>query len=65
VDDNDINGKITVLTTAQNITICNPAGKKAVIDFSGDEVTYSGDLPIADAAKVFFMHVGHFVRGGS
>lgn len=28
--------------------------KSATIDFGGDKVTYSGDLPVDDAAKVFF-----------
>lgn len=31
--------------------------KEAVIDFSGDEVTFSGDLPIDEAAKLFFNAV--------
>ena len=29
-------------------------GREAVIDFGGDEVTYSGDLPVDEAAKIFF-----------
>lgn len=36
------------------ITITNNDGKSATIDYSGDTVKYSGDLPIDEAAKVFF-----------
>ena len=35
---------------------------KAIIDFSGDKVTYSGDLPVDEAAKVFFDAVMGFVK---
>ncbi len=28
--------------------------QEAIIDFSGDEVTYSGDLPVAESAKLLF-----------
>ncbi len=35
---------------------------QAIIDFSGDKVTYSGDLPVDEAAKVFFDVVMGFVR---
>lgn len=31
--------------------------QKAIIDFGGDEVTYSGDLPPAESAKLFFEAV--------
>jgi len=35
---------------------------QAVIDFSGDKVTYSGELPVDEAAKVFFDAVMGFVK---
>ncbi len=41
----------------QAVTLYGKDGRKAVLDFSGDEVTYSGDLPVSEAAKVFFDHV--------
>jgi hypothetical protein len=41
----------------------HPDGREATIDFGGDEVIYSGDLPIAESAKIFFECVfGHFGR---
>ncbi|KKL72675.1 hypothetical protein LCGC14_2082530 [marine sediment metagenome] len=38
----------------RNITFHSPDGKQAVIDFSGDTVMYSGNMPVEDAAKIFF-----------
>jgi len=35
---------------------------QAIIDFSGDKVTYSGDLPVDEAAKVFFDAVMGYVQ---
>ncbi len=35
---------------------------QAIIDFSGDKVTYSGELPVDEAAKVFFEAVMGFVK---
>ena len=45
-----------------NIMITNPKGKSATIDFSGDQVTFSGELPVDEAAKIFFEHVGALCR---
>jgi len=36
--------------------------KKAIIDFDGDKVTYSGDLRIGEAAKLFFEAVCQLMR---
>ncbi len=35
---------------------------EAVINFSGDKVTYSGDLPVDEAAKIFFDVVMGYVK---
>jgi len=35
---------------------------EAIIDFSGDKVTYSGDLPVDEAAKIFFDAVMGYVK---
>lgn len=35
----------------------NKGDKEAAIDFDGDEVTYSGDLPVDESAKLFFEAV--------
>jgi len=51
-----------------NILLYGPTGKKCVIDFSGDKVICTGDLPLDDAAKVFFEAVGglltRYTKGG-
>ena len=41
-----------------SITICgNDSSTCAVIDFSGDSIKYSGEMPVEESAKVFFQHV--------
>ncbi len=46
------------------ITLPSPDGRKAIINFGGDAVTYSGDLPVDEAAKLFFEEVfGYFQPG--
>lgn len=44
-------------TSAYSLTICNPEGKTVTIDFSGDKIKINGDLPIEEAAKIFFENV--------
>lgn len=41
----------------RNIMVTNYKGQEAIIDFSGDSVIYSGDLPIDESAKIFFEAV--------
>lgn len=48
----------------RQMAIENDAGKKAVIDFSGDAVTYSGDLPVAESARLFFDAVNPLFGSG-
>lgn len=36
------------------IVFRNPEGKEAKINFNGDKVIYSGDLPVEESAKLFF-----------
>ena len=38
----------------RTFTITHPDGREAVIDFGGDAVVYSGDLPVDESAKIFF-----------
>lgn len=38
----------------------NDGRKRAEIDFCGDKVKYSGDLPVDESAKVFFDAVMHY-----
>jgi hypothetical protein len=46
-----------------NITVYGPDGREATIDFGGDAVVYSGDLPVDESAKIFFDAVfSHFKR---
>lgn len=47
---------------ALNFLLSNADGKTAVIDFSGQAVTYSGDLPVDEAAKIFFDAVMRQMR---
>lgn len=37
-----------------NIVITSPDGRAATIDFGGKEIIYSGDLPVAESARLFF-----------
>ena len=47
----------------RSLTLCSPDGREAVIEFGGDAVEYSGDLPVAESAKIFFACVfEHFKR---
>jgi len=41
------------------IMLTSPSGKQAIIDFGGDKIEYSGDLPVSEAAKIFFEAVFH------
>lgn len=41
----------------RTFTFTSPDGRKAVLDFGGDEMTYSGDLPVAESAKMFFDEI--------
>lgn len=53
------NGAMSIVAsyTTRTMTLRSPDDKIAKIDFSGSEVAYSGDLPVSDAAKIFFNHV--------
>jgi len=43
------------------ITLPSSDGREAIIDFGGDAVIYSGDLPIDESAKIFFEEMfGYF-----
>lgn len=46
----------------RTITMHSADGRTAVIDFGGEAVTFSGTLPVDDAAKVFFEAVGDLLR---
>ena len=39
---------------SRNLILTHEDGRKATIDFSGDSVIYSGDLPVEESAKIFF-----------
>lgn len=49
----------------RNIVLTNSDGKQAVINFDGDAVTFGGDLPVDEAARVFFDAVGHLLKSAS
>ena len=46
----------------RNFVMTNDDGKQAIVDFSGDTVTYTGELNVDDAARLFFDKVGHLIR---
>lgn len=57
----DVPGMIFQMEPPKTITIHGPDGREAVIDFSGDAIVYSGDLPVDESAKIFFDAVfSHF-----
>ena len=39
---------------AHTLTFQAPDGRQAHLDFSGDRVAYSGDLPVEDSVRLFF-----------
>jgi hypothetical protein len=46
----------------RNIVLHHRDGRKAIIEwFDGDRVEFSGDLPVSEAAKIFFDAVGHLL----
>ena len=44
----------TIPNPPSTVTLHSPDGREAVIDFGGDTVVYSGDLPVDESAKIFF-----------
>ena len=36
------------------LTFTGPDGRSATIDFGGDEIIYTGDLPVAESTRLFF-----------
>ena len=54
--------EIRATEVPRTIRLCRGDGKEAIIDFSGDTVTFGGDLPVDEAAKVFFQAVGELLR---
>ncbi len=54
----------SAIKPSNKITLNNGV-KKATIDFSGDVITYSGELSIDESAKIFFENVfGHIKHHG-
>lgn len=47
----------TNITPVCSFIFNGPDGKRAKVDFCGDKVVYSGDLPVADSARIFFDSV--------
>ena len=49
--------EIGLVSPSSIFRICNPENKCANIDFEGNKVIYSGDLEVAESAKIFFEHI--------
>ena len=45
---------ILEVTPCRSLTFCSKDGKTAKVDFSGDKVVYSGDMPVDESARVLF-----------
>ena len=58
IDNSDLAIEFETIVTSSILQICNPEGKCADIDFSGDEILYSGELEVAESAKLFFKYYG-------
>ena len=54
-------GSVPSFEPTPNIILTHPDGRKAIIDFGGEKVTFSGDLPIDEAAHTFFVAVGELL----
>ena len=48
--------------TYSAFTFTSPDGRTASIDFSGESITYTGDLPVDESAKLFFEAYGDLCR---
>jgi hypothetical protein len=48
---------MTTYTPSCSVTLMGKDYKEARIDFCGDKVKFSGDLPVGEAAKIFFEYV--------
>ena len=42
------------ITPFRNIHFNSSDGRQATIDFGGEAIKYSGDLPVEESAKMFF-----------
>ena len=55
-------GEIWSIQPATQLIFEGDDGREAVIDFGGDEITYSGDLPVSESAKLFFEAFNNLCR---
>ncbi len=55
-------GDVMMEISADGILTFYSKGKRLVLDFSGDKLTYSGSLPMDESAKIFFECVFFYVK---
>lgn len=55
----------TIGSNKGTMKIRNLKGLESIIDFSGDKVTFSRDLPVDETARIFFEAVGDYFRTNS
>jgi hypothetical protein len=48
---------VFTIAASCSFTFDGKDGKQAVLDFCGEEVKYSGDLPMDESAELFFQYV--------
>jgi hypothetical protein len=52
------------ISQVPSFTFTHPDGREAVIDFGKDgKVSYSGELPVDESAKLFFEAFGNLIVG--
>jgi len=56
--------EIQSISSSHAITFTHPDGREAIIDFGKDgKVSYSGELPVDESAKLFFEAFGNLIAG--
>ena len=48
---------ILTISDMHVLTFGNEEGQEAILDFNGDKIVYSGDMPVDESAKLFFNGV--------
>lgn len=61
VDDEAPYAVLSISANYNTLNFTSPDGRTAVIDFSGESITYEGDLPVSESAKLFFEAYGNLV----
>ena len=55
-------GTFKTIEPSRLFTFAGDDSREATLDFSGDSVTYSGELSIDESAKIFFEDFHHLLK---